>query len=103
MANNKLYVGNMSYQTTEDSLRDHFSQFGEVLSANIIIDRQTGRSKGFGFVEFEDDDAAQAAISALNDQEFDGRRLRVNVAQPPQDRDRGPRRFDGGGRGGRQF
>ena len=91
---NKLYVGNMNYRTTEESLREHFSPYGEIASVNIIFDRQTGQSKGFGFVEMENDDAAQAAIQALNEQELDGRRLRVNVAQPPQ---------QGGGGGGRRF
>lgn len=93
--NNKLYVGNMNYRTTEDGLRAHFSPYGEIVSVNIIFDRQTGQSKGFGFVEMENGDAAQAAIEALNDKELDGRRLRVNVAQPPQE---GGRRFDGGAR-----
>ncbi len=90
---NKLYVGNMNYRTSEENLRDHFSPYGEILSVNIIFDRQTGQSKGFGFVEMENDDAAQAAIQALNEQELDGRRLRVNIAQPPQEG--GGRRFDG--------
>lgn len=76
----KLYVGNMSYQTTEDQLEDLFSQFGTVLSANVIIDRMTNRSKGFGFVEMEDGDAADAAITALNNTEFDNREIRVNEA-----------------------
>lgn len=84
----------MNYRTSEESLREHFSPFGEILSVNIIFDRQTGQSKGFGFVEMENDDAAQAAIQALNEQELEGRRLRVNIAQPPQ---------QGGGGGGRRF
>ena len=91
---NKLYVGNMSYRTTEEGLRAHFAPFGDILSVNIIFDRQTGQSKGFGFVEMDSSESAQAAIDALNEQELDGRRLRVNIAQPPQ---------QGGGGGGRRF
>ena len=76
----KIYVGNMSYNTSEEELRDLFAQFGTVLSANIIIDRETHRPKGFGFVEMEDDDAADAAISPLDGKELAGRNLRVNEA-----------------------
>ena len=76
----KIYVGNMSYATTEEELRDLFSQYGTVLSANIIIDRETRRPKGFGFVEMEDDAAAEAAISQLDGKEVGGRNLRVNEA-----------------------
>jgi RNA recognition motif-containing protein len=85
----KIYVGNMSYSTTEDQLTDLFAQYGTVVSAVIIIDRNTDRSKGFGFVEMESDDAATAAIQALNGNEFDGRQLRVNEAQ---NRERQPKR-----------
>lgn len=77
----KIYVGNMNYSTTEDQLEELFSQFGTVISAKIIFDRFTDRSKGFGFVEMETDDAAAQAISALNGNEFNGRQLRVNEAQ----------------------
>lgn len=87
----KLYVGNMSYSTTEDQLEDLFAQFGTVVSANIIMDRMTDRSKGFGFVEMEDDTAATAAISALNNTEFNNREIRVNEAmdkKPDRNRDR---------------
>ena len=76
----KIYVGNMNYNTSEDQLRDLFGQYGTVLSANIIIDRETHRPKGFGFVEMEDDNAAIAAISQLDGKDFDGRNLRVNEA-----------------------
>ena len=76
----KIYVGNMSYNTSEEELRDLFAQYGTVLSANIIIDRQTRRPKGFGFVEMADDSAAIAAISQLDGQDFGGRNLRVNEA-----------------------
>lgn len=76
----KIYVGNMSYNTTEDQLRALFGQYGNVLSANIIFDRETQRPKGFAFVEMEDEGAAEAAISQLDGQNFDGRNLRVNEA-----------------------
>jgi cold-inducible RNA-binding protein len=85
----KLYVGNLSYETSENDLRDTFSQYGEVASAKIIMDRDTGRSKGFGFVEFNDDDAARKAMSALNGTDFKGRNLTVNEARPQTDRARG--------------
>ncbi len=77
----KLYVGNLSYKTSEKQLEDLFGQYGDVVSANIIMDRYTDQSKGFGFVEMADSDAATAAISSLNGQEFDGRSLRVDEAK----------------------
>jgi len=88
----KLYVGNLSYGTSEDGLRNAFTQYGEVQSVNIVIDRDSGRSKGFGFVEMANDDAAVAAISGMNGRELDGRSLRVNEAneRPPR-RDYGNR------------
>lgn len=95
MQNNKLYVGNLAYSVTDDTLRETFSQYGNVSSAKVIQDRDTGRSKGFGFVEMGNDDEAKAAIEALNGQSIDGRALTVNVARPMEDR--GPR---GGGFGG---
>jgi RNA recognition motif-containing protein len=76
----KIYVGNMSYNTSEEDLRDLFAQYGTVLSANIIIDRETRRPKGFAFVEMEEDSAAAAAISQLDGKDLDGRNLRVNEA-----------------------
>ena len=91
----KLYVGNLTYDTTEDNLVELFSEYGEVLSAQIIIDRDTNRSKGFGFVEMGSDQEAQAAIAALGGKEVDGRQLTVNEAKPREDRGGG-----GGGRGG---
>jgi RNA recognition motif-containing protein len=83
----KIYVGNLSFSTTEDSLNDAFAQYGEVISAVIVTDRYTGRSRGFGFVEMEEDDSADAAISALDGKELDGRNLRVNVANSKPRRD----------------
>ena len=86
----KLYVGNLSYTTTEEGLTDLFAQFGTVNSANIIIDRDTRRSKGFGFVELEEDDAADAAISQLDGKEYERRNLRVNEAiSKPRNNNRG--------------
>jgi len=84
----KLYVGNLSYQTTEDTLRREFSAYGEVLSCSIIVDRYTNQSKGFGFVEFAEDQSAEAAIGGMNGQSLDGRQLKVNEAldKPRQDR-----------------
>ena len=86
----KIYVGNMNYNTSEDSLRQTFAQYGEVVSVNIITDRYTGRAKGFGFVEMATDDAAKAAMAALNGKELDGRQLKVNEANDkPRDASRG--------------
>lgn len=82
----KLYVGGVPYSTTDDSLRAAFAQAGEVASANIIMDRMTGRSKGFGFVEMADDAGAQAAIEMWNGKEFEGRKLTVNEARPMEPR-----------------
>ncbi|MDY0289764.1 MAG: RNA-binding protein [Sphaerochaeta sp.] len=84
----KIYVGNMSYNTSEEDLRDLFAQYGTVLSANIIIDRETRRPKGFAFVEMEEDSAAEAAISQLDGSDLGGRNLRVNeaIAKPRPER-----------------
>jgi cold-inducible RNA-binding protein len=84
----KLYVGNLSYKTTEDALRTMFAEFGEVTSSTVITDRDSGRSKGFGFVEMAEDQAAQAAITALNGKMVDEREIRVDKAKPQVDRDR---------------
>src|ERR1700726_154162 len=94
----KLYVGNLSYNTTGSDLEQLFAQHGTVQSAEVIADRDTGRSKGFGFVQMGSEQEAQAAISALNGQEHDGRQLTVNEAKPREDRPRGG--FGGGGGGG---
>ena len=91
----RLYVGNLSFQTSSDDLRDHFAQIGNVESAQVVEDRMTGRSRGFGFVEMTSPEEAAAAIDQLNGKEFGGRNLTVNEARPRTDR--GP----GGGHGGR--
>jgi len=93
----KLYVGNLSYQTDSSELEQLFGQYGQVTSAQIINDRDTGRSKGFGFVEMSNDNEAQAAIEALNGQQHGGRALTVNEARPREERSGGG---GGGGRGG---
>ena len=87
----KLYVGNLSYDVTSSDLDQLFSQYGTVQSSQVIMDRDTGRSKGFGFIEMDSDAEAQAAIDNLHDQDHQGRRLTVNEARPREDR--------GGGRG----
>jgi RNA recognition motif-containing protein len=97
----KLYVGNLTYSVTDSQLEQLFSQFGTVQSAQVIQDRATGRSKGFGFVEMDSEAQAQAAIEGLHDQEHDGRRLTVNEAKPREDRGGGGGYGGGGGRGGR--
>ena len=91
----KLYVGNLTYGVTNSDLEKLFEPFGTVESAQVIMDRDTGRSKGFGFVEMGSDQEAQAAIAALSGKEVDGRQLTVNEAKPREDRGGG-----GGGRGG---
>ena len=93
----KLYVGNLSYQVDSSELEQMFGQYGQVTSAQIINDRDTGRSKGFGFVEMSSDTEAQAAIEALNGTEHGGRALTVNEARPREERSGGG---GGGGRGG---
>lgn len=93
----KLYVGNLSYDTTSDSLQQAFAQAGTVVSAQIIIDKMSGRSKGFGFVEMSTDEEAQAAIDMWNGKELDGRALTVNEARPMEPR--APRTGGNGGGG----
>ena len=92
---NKLYIGNLSFNVSEDQLTDHFSAFGNVTSCKIITDRDTGRSKGFAFVEMSTGEEASEAISQLDGQEFEGRNLRVNEAKPQEKRE-SPQR--GGGK-----
>jgi RNA recognition motif-containing protein len=96
---NRLYVGNLPFKTTDDDLAKAFSPFGTVGRASVVTDRETGRSRGFGFVEMGSADQAQAAIKALDGTAFEGRNLQVNVARPREDR--GPRGGGGGGRGPR--
>lgn len=98
----KLYVGGLSYNTTEAGLRDAFSQAGEVVSASVITDKMSGRSRGFGFVEMATEEDAQKAIEMWNGKELDGRTLIVNEAKPMADRPRRSGGFDrgGGSRGG---
>ncbi len=91
MQANKLFVGSLSFNTTDEGLAEAFAQAGTVLSAQIIQDRQTGRSKGFGFVEMSTEEEAQAAIQMWNGKELDGRTLTVNVAKPKTERDDRPR------------
>ncbi len=93
-----IYVGNLSYQATEDELRDAFSEFGTVSRVSVIIDRETGRSRGFAFVEMPNDGEAEAAIQNLNDVTIAGRPVRVNEAKPQE-----PRVGGGAGRGPRRF
>ena len=92
--NNKLYIGNISYQTDENSLEQTFGEFGSVKSVRVITDRETGRSRGFGFVEMNSEEEAQNAIENLDGKEVDGRTIRVNIA-----REREAGRGGGGGRG----
>src|SRR5207245_2970150 len=96
----RLYVGNLTYGSTDATLRQLFEAHGTVTSAQIIMDRDTGRSKGFGFVEMSSDQEAQAAIAALNGKEIDGRTLTVNEARPREDRGGRGGGGGGGGRGG---
>lgn len=93
----KLYVGNLSYSVDNRELESMFAAHGSVSSANVIMDRDTGRSKGFGFVEMGNDQEARSAISALHGKDVDGRSLTVNEARPREERSGG---FGGGGRGG---
>jgi len=88
----KLYVGNLAYGTTESTLEEAFGRFGNVVRATVIMDRETGRSKGFGFVEMADESAAAAAVAQLNGTQLDGRAIKVAEAQARQDRDSRPAR-----------
>jgi cold-inducible RNA-binding protein len=92
---NRLYVGNLAFSTTEEALKDAFAEFGEVVEAKLMIERETGRSRGFAFVELASADAARTAIEQMNGAVLDGRSLRVNEAEDRPDRNRG-----GGGGGG---
>lgn len=98
--NNKLFVGNLSFEITENDLQDAFSAHGTVLEANLMQDRMTGRSRGFGFVTMSNDEEAGQAIAGLNGKEMRGRALTVNVARPREERSNGSgrRQFHGAGR-----
>lgn len=93
----KLFVGSLSYNTTDDSLAQHFAAAGKVVSAKVIMDRDTNRSKGFGFVEMESDEEAKAAIAQFDGKELDGRQIAVNEARPREEGTRERRPFNGGG------
>jgi len=99
-----IYVGNLSWTMTDDDLNNLFSQYGTITSAKVLKDKVSGRSKGFGFVEMDDNDAAQTAIAALNDNEVQGRKLKVNESQPKPEGSGGggfkKRSFGNGGGGG---
>ena len=100
----KLYCGNLRFNVSNSDLQQLFSEFGAVESAQVIMDRNTGRSKGFGFVEMGNDAEAQAAIDGLNEKEFDGRALTVNEARPREERRGGGYNRDGGrGRSNRRY
>ena len=103
----KLFVGNLSFNTTENMLQEAFAAYGNVVEANLMMDRMTGRSRGFAFVTYSTPEEAQKAIEAMNGAQLDGRALTVNIARPKEERppggggrDRGPRREYGGGGGG---
>jgi len=97
MSNSKLFVGNLDFKVTENELQDAFAEFGTVVEANLMMDRATGRPRGFGFVTMSSPDEAQAAVAGLNGRELGGRKLTVNEARPREDR---PPGGDRGGRGG---
>jgi|ERR1035437_6298470 RNA recognition motif-containing protein len=103
----KLFVGNLSFNTTENDLQEAFAAHGSVVEANLMMDRMTGRSRGFAFITYSSPEEAQKAIEAMNGAQLDGRALTVNIARPKEERpaggggrDRGPRRDFGGGGGG---
>jgi RNA recognition motif-containing protein len=98
MAQQNLFIGSLAYATTDDSLKAHFEQIGEVASARVITDRDSGRSKGFGFVEFVNEADNQKAVDQLDGKELDGRTISVGLARPKEDRPR--RDFGGNDRGG---
>ena len=95
-----LFIGSLAYATTDDSLKAFFEQIGEVASAKVITDRESGRSKGFGFVEFVNEDDNQKAVDQLNGKDLDGRAIAVSIARPKEDR---PRRDCGGNDSGNSF
>jgi len=96
---NRIYVGNLAYSVRDDDLNQRFAEFGTVNSAKVMMDRDSGRSKGFGFVEMATDAEAQAAINGLHDQQVDGRAMVVNEARPREERSGGGGGYGGGGGG----
>ncbi|KAI8924580.1 hypothetical protein BC831DRAFT_454235 [Entophlyctis helioformis] len=102
MASSKVFCGGLSWSTTDDSLRARFEEYGRVISASVILDRETGRSKGFGFVEFEEPKDAESAVEGMKDQDLDGRTIRVDLASGTR-REGGGGGFRGGRGGGRDY
>lgn len=99
----KLFVGSLAWGTTDDGLSAHFATVGTVASAKVVTDRETGRSRGFGFVEFDNDAEADAAVEKLNNSDLDGRQITVNEARPREDRPQRDFGGNGGGGGGRSW
>ena len=97
-----IFVGNLSFGATEDAVRSMFEAYGTVDRVSVVTDRETGRARGFGFVEMSSDEEAERAIAALNGRELDGRALNINEARPKEDRGGGGGGYRGGGGGGRQ-
>jgi RNA recognition motif-containing protein len=97
MSQARLFVGNLSFQTAENDLQDHFAQAGAVSSVNLMLDKMTGRSRGFAFVEYASPEDAQKAIDQFHDKDFQGRKITVNIARPREDRPPRSDRFSGGG------
>ena len=102
MSQARLFVGNLSFQTGENDLQDYFAQAGAVTSCNLMIDKLSGRSRGFAFVEFATAEEAQKAIEQFHDKDFQGRKITVNVARPREERPQRSERFGGGDRGERR-
>src|SRR5215468_6663662 len=100
MNQNRLFVGSLSYQTMENDLQDYFSQAGVVTSVNLMLDKMTGKSRGFAFVEFSSAEEANKAVEEFNSKEFQGRALTVNIARPREERSERAPRWGGGGGGG---
>jgi RNA recognition motif-containing protein len=100
MSQARLFVGNLSFQTAENDLQDYFAQAGAVTSVNLMLDKMTGRSRGFAFVEYGTAEEAQKAITQFHDKDFQGRKITVNVARPREERAPRSDRFAGGGGGG---
>jgi cold-inducible RNA-binding protein len=101
MSQSRLFIGNLSYQTGENDLQDYFAQAGAVTSVNLMLDKMTGRSRGFAFVEYGSPEEAQRAIEQFHDKDFQGRKITVNIARPREERaPRNDRYSGGGGQGG---